>query len=67
VLAHAAFAEGVIHPSIVPPPPPTPSSTCGGTHPGSIDPGEEPVDDDGTVEWVTEVTLSIVRNLLALF
>lgn len=67
VLAHAAFAEeGVIHPGIIPPPPPPPTSTNGVIHPGSPAPGEEPVEDDGTDDLMTEITLSIVRNLLAL-
>jgi hypothetical protein len=66
-LAHAAVAEeGVIHPGITPPPPPPPSIT-GVIHPGSTDPGEEPVKDDGTNNLVTEITLSIVQNLLSLF
>jgi hypothetical protein len=66
VLAHAAVAEeGVIHPGIIPPPPPP--STTGVIHPGSAGLGEEPVKDDGTIDLVTEITLSVVRNLLLLF
>jgi hypothetical protein len=67
VLAHAAVAEeGVIHPGITPPPPPPPTTT-GVIHPGSPAPGEEPVKDDGTIDLVTEITLSIARTLLLLF
>jgi len=66
VFAQAATAEeGVIHPGIMPPPPP-PAST-GVIHPGLVDPGKESIDGDGAIDLVTEITLSIVQNLLALF
>jgi hypothetical protein len=69
-LAHAALAEeGVIHPGITPPPPPPPSVN-GVIHPGSTDPGDQLDNldnEDATIDLVMETTLSIVRNLLALF
>ncbi|MCA1566818.1 MAG: hypothetical protein LC803_14475 [Acidobacteria bacterium] len=64
VLANGASAgQGVIYPWITPPPP----STYGGAaRSGSTDPGEELKSEDATVDLVTEITLSLVRNLLAL-
>jgi hypothetical protein len=56
--------EGVIHPGVIPPPPPT---TNGVIHPGLTDPGEEINEEDEPIDLVTEMTLSFVQNLLALF
>ena len=67
VLAQAALAdEGVIHPGFAPPPPPPPT-TNGVIHPGSTEPDEESNKEDKPVDLVTELTLSLVQNLLALF
>jgi hypothetical protein len=65
VLAHTAAAEGVIHPGIMPPPPPP--SVSGVIHPGSTDYNEELGGEDTPVDLVTEITLSLVQNLLVLF
>ncbi len=65
-LANAASAtEGVMYPWIAPPPPP-PAKTDVSTS-GSIDSGKEAQTEDTTVDLMTETTLSIVQNLLALF
>jgi hypothetical protein len=67
VLSHAALAdEGVIHPGYAPPPPPPPP-TSGVIHPGSTAPNEESNSEDGPVDLITEITLNLVQNLLALF
>lgn len=60
----AAAEEGTIHPGITPPPPPPitqPVSPC------LIEPCKESINEDGTVDLLTETTLILVRNLLALF
>jgi hypothetical protein len=62
----AAAEEGVIHPGIMPPPPPPPALT-GVIHPGLVDPAKESIDKAGTFDLATEITLSVVQNLLALF
>lgn len=66
--AQAAMAEneGVIHPGIIPPPPPPPpvsqpAPQC------LIEPCKELVNEDGTADLLTETTLILVQNLLALF
>ena len=67
VLAQAALAdEGVIHPGFAPPPPPPPT-TNGVIHPGSTDPTKEFNSEDEPVDLITEITLNLVQNLLALF
>jgi len=66
VFAQAAAAEeGVIHPGIMPPPPPP--ALTGVIHPGLVDPGKESIDAVGTIDLMTEMALSVVQNLLALF
>lgn len=66
VLTQATFAgEGVIYPWLTPPPPP-PSPT-GTAHPAQTDDSAKSTGEDGTVDLMTEVTLSVVQTLLALF
>lgn len=69
VLANTAWAgEGVIYPWITPPPPPPPPpSTPSTIRPNSVDSGEEFKRGELTVELMTETTLSVLQNLLALF
>jgi hypothetical protein len=60
VLASAAWAEeGIIYPWVIPPPPPSTS--------GAVHPGEEINGADASIDLVTEMTLTIVQNLLTLF
>ncbi len=69
-LAFTQFAlaeEGVIHPGINPPPPPPPPVAYEVIPPGAEEPCEELINEDGTVDLVTEMTLTLVQNLLALF
>jgi len=66
VLVNTAWAgEGVIYPWIVPPPPPPPPP--GAIRPNSVDSGEEFKSGELTVDLMTETTLSVLQNLLALF
>jgi hypothetical protein len=72
VLASTAWAgEGVIYPWIIPPPPPPPPpstpSTSSAIRPNSADSGEEFKSGELTVDLMTETTLSVLQNLLALF
>jgi hypothetical protein len=68
VLAQATLADdGVIHPGIPNPPPPPPPPT-GVIHPGLADPCvEELICEDTDGDLMTEMTLILARNLLALF
>lgn len=67
VLTQAALAgEGVIYPWVMPPPPPPPSSTVI-VNPVPADGGAKSTSEDGTVDLLTEATLSLVQTLLALF
>jgi hypothetical protein len=68
VLAQTTVAdEGVIHPGINPPPPPPPPTTTGVIHPGMASPSNDLDDEDKADELMREITLLLVRNLLALF
>ncbi|MDQ1593174.1 MAG: hypothetical protein QOG71_3801 [Pyrinomonadaceae bacterium] len=66
VLAQATLADdGVIHPGITPPPPPPPTGVI---HPGLADPCvEELICEETEDDLMTEMTLILARNLLALF
>ena len=66
LLANVAAAEGVMHPGYVPPPPPP--VTGGTTQPDGTT--EEVVVEDNeltTFDLETEITLLLIRNMLALF
>ena len=61
----AAAEEGVIHPGItLPPPPPPPTNAI--AQPGLDETGKL-IDTDGADDLMTDLTLSIVQSLLALF
>jgi hypothetical protein len=67
VLTQATLGgEGVVYPWVTPPPPPPPSTTVI-VNPVQTDDSVKSTSEDGTVDLVTEATLSLVRSLLALF
>lgn len=66
VLCNAAFArDGIIWTGYVPPPPPSTPSSTGVIHGDFAEPGEE--SEETTVDSATEVALSLVQSILALF
>jgi hypothetical protein len=72
-LAFTTFSfadDGIIHTGYVPTPTPTPTpliSEGGIIHTGGADAVEEPRCEDETFDVATEVALSLVRSVLALF
>ena len=67
IIADAAFAgEGIMYPGYIPPPP-SPAQTAGIMYPGVAAQNQEFNGVDTTVDLMTELTLGLIRNLLALF
>lgn len=67
IIADAARAgEGIMYPGYIPPPPP-PTQTAGIMYPGVASANQEFDEEDTTGDLVTEITLSLMQNLLALF
>lgn len=72
IIADATFAgDGIMFPGYIPPPPPS-AQTAGAMYPGDqvssreFNDEDTPVGEDTSVDIVTDLTLSLVRNLLAL-
>lgn len=67
LLTNAASADdGVMHPGYVPPPPPV--ATSGIMHPGFAATGEPEIrNEEPATDLATEITLLLVRNVIALF
>lgn len=67
VLTQATLAgEGVVYPWYTPPPPPPPPTLTGTANPVQPNDSVKSTSEDGTVNLVTEVTLTLVQHLLAL-
>ncbi|HEY9405280.1 MAG TPA: hypothetical protein VIQ24_21690 [Pyrinomonadaceae bacterium] len=67
IIADAARAgEGIMYPGYIPPPPP-PTQAAGIMYPGVAASNQEVNDEEPTVDLVTDLTLSLIQNLLALF
>lgn len=66
VLTGAASADGIIHTGS-PAPVAPPSSKIGIIHTGVAAPGEELKGEKTTVDLATEIALSLVQSILALF
>jgi len=65
IIADAARAgEGIMFPGYIPPP--SSAQTAGAMYPGDQASSREFNDEDTSVDLMTELTLSLVRNLLAL-
>ncbi len=63
----ALAGDGIIYPGYVPPPPPSTSSSTGIIYPGVAQPGEEFMSEETSVDLATEIALSLVQSVLALF
>ena len=66
VLTGTASADGIIHSGRPAPASPPPSAT-GIIHSGFAAPGEELKSEETTVDLATEIALSLVQSILALF
>ena len=64
VLTGAASADGIIHTGS---PAPVPPSATGIIHTGFAEPGVELKSEETTVDLATEIALSLVQTMLALF
>jgi hypothetical protein len=62
----ASADDGIMHPGYVPPPTP-PSATAGVMHPGFTTGEVETVDENSSLDLATEITLSLLQNMLMLF
>lgn len=69
VITTLSFAdEGIIHTGYAPTPTPTPITATGGIiHTGMATRGEQPKSEGETLSAATEIALSLVQSLLAMF